>query len=134
MLAADSGEALGYFLIDLYTSPSLLGYFILNHHGERCLLLYSKQLECCACKLPGLCHLTPRPSFVFSKFSLSHPYQSTVLLIACSSAAVGRCKSSVLSTTLPYSNALGGIHAEVRLWDWRPNPRRSHGMSGFWEA
>lgn len=134
MLAADSGEALGYFLIDLQTCPSLLGYFILNHHGERCLLLYSKQFECCACKLPSPCHLTPHPSFDFSEFSLSHPYQSTVLLIACSSAAVGRCKSSVLGTTLPYTNARGGIRAEVRLWDRRPNPQRFHGMGGFWEA
>lgn len=134
MLAADSGEALGYFLIDLQTSPFLLEYFILNHRGERCLLLYSKQFECCACRLPGLCHLTPRPRFDFSEFCLSLRYQGTVLLIACSSAATGRCKSSVLGTTLPYSNALGGIHTEVRLWEWRPNPLRFHGMGGFWET
>ena len=89
MLAADSGEALGYFLVDLQTFSSLLGYFILNHHRERCFLLYFKQSECCACRLPEPCCLTPHSSFDLSEFHLSHHDESAVLPLACSSAAVG---------------------------------------------
>lgn len=89
-------------------------------------LLYFKQPKCCACRLRGLCHLTPHSSFDFTELCLSHRYQSTLLLTACSSAAMG--------AALPHSSALCGIHAEGKLWEWRPDPLRLQGMSSFWET
>lgn len=89
MLAADSGEALGYFLVVLQAFSSLLGYFILNHYRERCFLLYFKQSECCACRLPKPCISKPHSSFDLNEFHWSHRDQSVALPLACSSAAVG---------------------------------------------
>lgn len=68
MLAADSGEALSYFLADLLAFSFLTWYFILNHRRERCFLPCFEQSECCACRLPKPCCLTLHSSFDLSEF------------------------------------------------------------------
>lgn len=87
MLAADSGEALGYFLLDLADFFLSSGILDLNHHGETRFLLYFKQSECCACRLPKPCCLTPHSNIDLSEIHWSD--SSAVLSLACSAAAGG---------------------------------------------
>lgn len=89
MLAADSGEALGYFLVDLTDFFLSSGILALNHHGESCFLLYFAQSECCACRLPKPCCLTPHSNIDWSEFRLSRLDSSAVLAIACSATTGG---------------------------------------------